>query len=68
MLFGLRANAFNCVGFCYDASGAAVHGAAAMRLKPLCSPFLLVEPPVVRGQQPQPPQPKDLPPVRSLFV
>ncbi|XP_068632224.1 tuberin isoform X2 [Battus philenor] len=67
MLFGLRANAFNCVGFCYDASGSAVYGAAALRLKPLCSPFLLVEPPVVRGQQPQHVQPKDLPPGSCVF-
>ncbi|PZC72537.1 hypothetical protein B5X24_HaOG211061 [Helicoverpa armigera] len=67
MLFGLRANQFNCVGFCYDASGAAVHGAAALRLKPVCSPFLMAEPPAQRGHQHQPPQPKDLPPGVSLL-
>ncbi|KOB78180.1 putative tuberous sclerosis 2 isoform 3 [Operophtera brumata] len=40
MLFGLRANSFNCVGFCYDVHGAPVSGAASLRMKPLCSPFL----------------------------
>ncbi|KAM3956957.1 LOW QUALITY PROTEIN: TSC complex subunit tuberin [Aphomia sociella] len=45
MLFGLRANASNNVGFCYDASGAMCSGAAAARLRPLCSPYLSVEPP-----------------------
>ncbi|XP_072932345.1 tuberin [Epargyreus clarus] len=60
MLFGLRANAFNCVGFCYDASGQAVCGPAALRLRPVCSPFLLVEPPSARAHQPQPL--KDVPP------
>ncbi|XP_013168999.1 PREDICTED: tuberin [Papilio xuthus] len=72
MLFGLRVNAFNCVGFCYEASGAVVWGAAAagpgaLRLQPLCSPFLLAEPPAVRGQQPQPLQPKDLPAGACVF-
>lgn len=61
MLFGLRANSFNCVGFCYDSNGVPVIGSLSLRMKPLCSPFLLAEPPLVRGQQPQPP--KDLPPV-----
>lgn len=63
MIFGLRANAFNCVGFCYDEKDAPVFGAAAVRLKPVCSPFLVVEPPAVRGQTPAPQQTKDLPPV-----
>ncbi|KAJ0176953.1 hypothetical protein K1T71_006962 [Dendrolimus kikuchii] len=61
MLFGLRANAFNCVGFCYDENGSPVSGATAVRLKPRCSPFLLADPPAVRGQQHHHPQPKDLP-------
>lgn len=65
MLFGLRANAFNCVGFCYDASGAPVSGAASLRMRPLCSPFLLAEPCAVRGQLHPPTQPKDLPPVSA---
>ncbi|XP_047024239.1 tuberin isoform X4 [Helicoverpa zea] len=68
MLFGLRANQFNCVGFCYDASGAAVHGAAALRLKPVCSPFLMAEPPAQRGHQHQPLQPKDLPPLKVELI
>lgn len=62
MLFGLRANALNYVGFCY-VGGAPVHGAAALRLRPLCSPLLLAEPPAPRGAPPPPA--KDLPPVRS---
>ncbi|CAH2106854.1 unnamed protein product [Euphydryas editha] len=62
MLFGLRANAFNCVGFCYDESGAVVHGAAALRLRPLCSPLLLAEPPAPRGAAPPAPPARDLPP------
>ncbi|KAJ8727807.1 hypothetical protein PYW08_016192 [Mythimna loreyi] len=62
MLFGLRANQFNCVGFCYDSSGAMVYGAAGMRLKPICSPFLMAEPPAQRGHPHTTLQPKDLPP------
>ncbi|XP_075973057.1 tuberin-like isoform X2 [Anticarsia gemmatalis] len=65
MLFGLRANQFNCVGFCYDASGAFVSGAAALRLRPVCSPFLLAEPPAQR--QHPPPPPKDAPPGTCLL-
>lgn len=65
MLFGLRANAFNCVGFCYDASGNPVSGAATLRMRPICSPFLWAEPPAVRGQCHPPTQPKDLPPVST---
>ncbi|CAG5031361.1 unnamed protein product [Parnassius apollo] len=68
MLFGLRANAFNCVGFCYEgAGGAAGGGGGASRARPVCSPFLLVEPPAVRGQTPQPLQQKDLPPGACVF-
>lgn len=49
MIFGLRANRLNCVGFCYDERGAAVHGAASLRLRPVCSPFLLAEGPPPAG-------------------
>ncbi|XP_050345803.1 tuberin isoform X7 [Nymphalis io] len=67
MLFALRANAFNCVGFCYE-GGTAVYGAAALRLRPLCSPFLLAEPPAPRGHQPAAAaQAKDLPPGACLL-
>ncbi|XP_046959991.1 tuberin isoform X8 [Vanessa cardui] len=66
MLFALRANAFNCVGFCYE-GGAAVYGAAALRLRPLCSPFLLAEPPAPRGHQPAGQQGKELPPGACLL-
>lgn len=59
MLFGLRANQFNCVGFCYDASGAPLYGVAALRVRPVCSPYLLTEPPAQRAHQPQPP--RDIP-------
>lgn len=61
MIFGLRANAYNYVGFCYDAAGAPVSGAAALRLRPLCSPALMAEPLVARGQHAPPA--KDAPPV-----
>ncbi|CAG4992292.1 unnamed protein product [Colias eurytheme] len=62
MLFGLRANASNCVGFCYDSRGACVWGAAALRVRPTCSPFLLAEPPLPRGAAAPPPPRADLPP------
>ncbi|KAI8435494.1 hypothetical protein MSG28_003791 [Choristoneura fumiferana] len=65
MIFGLRANAFNYVGFCYDASGAPVYGAAALRLRPLCAPALLAEPLVARGQHAPPA--KDAPPGTCLL-
>ncbi|CAH0719708.1 unnamed protein product, partial [Brenthis ino] len=53
MLFALRANEFNMVGFCYEqaaggAGGGAVYGAAALRLRPRCSPLLLAEAPAPR--------------------
>ncbi|XP_053607543.1 tuberin isoform X2 [Plodia interpunctella] len=54
LLFGLRVNEFCCVGFCYDSLGAPVWGAAAQRLRPVCSPHLLVEPCAVRAQPQQP--------------
>ncbi|XP_061712821.1 tuberin [Cydia pomonella] len=54
MIFGLRANAFNSVGFCYDSAGSPVYGAAALRIKPLCSPSLLAEPLAARGHHPPP--------------
>ncbi|CAH0398123.1 unnamed protein product [Chilo suppressalis] len=60
MVLALRVNSLNCVGFCYDSSGAAVSGAAAVRLRPLCSPLLLCEPLATRSQ-PAPAQ-RDLPP------
>ncbi|KAL4702381.1 hypothetical protein ACJJTC_005105 [Scirpophaga incertulas] len=49
LIFSLRANSFNCLGFCYDASGAVVSGEGAARLRPLCSPLLLCEPLGGRG-------------------
>lgn len=55
MIFGLRANRLNCVGFCYDERGAAVYGAAALRLRPVCSPFLLAEGPPAAGARAPPP-------------
>ncbi|KAI5634859.1 tuberin domain-containing protein [Phthorimaea operculella] len=61
MVFGLRANAFNCVGFCYDEQGKPVYGPNSARLKPLCSPFLMVEPVQARGQVSTAP-PRDAPP------
>ncbi|XP_050670637.1 tuberin [Leptidea sinapis] len=64
MLFALRANPLNCVGFCYEESGAVVWGAAAARLRPTCSPLLLVEPPAARNQAPPP---RDLPPGACLI-
>ncbi|XP_037293673.1 tuberin isoform X2 [Manduca sexta] len=58
LVFGLRVNALNCVGFCYDAHGAPVAGAGAgagaARLKPVWSPFLVAEALAVRGQAPAP--------------
>ncbi|XP_034830671.1 tuberin isoform X1 [Maniola hyperantus] len=59
MLFGLRANSLNCVGFCYE-NKQPVHGLAAARARPICSPFLLAEPPAPRGTQPA--TQKELPP------
>ncbi|XP_041978118.1 tuberin isoform X2 [Aricia agestis] len=58
MIFGLRANASNCVGFVYDAAGAAVLGAGggggggAAGRAPLCSALLLAEPPAPRAARP----------------
>lgn len=65
MIFGLRANAFNCVGFCSDgaaaapggAAGGATSGAAGGRARLVCSPYLTVEPPSARGAPPPPPSP-----------
>ncbi|XP_063381192.1 tuberin [Cydia fagiglandana] len=54
MIFGLRANAFNSVGFCYDSAGNPVYGTAALRIKPMCSPSLLAEPLAARGHHPPP--------------
>ncbi|XP_063361788.1 tuberin [Cydia amplana] len=54
MIFGLRANMFNSVGFCYDSAGSPVYGPAALRIKPLCSPSLLAEPLAARGHHPPP--------------
>ncbi|XP_063533671.1 uncharacterized protein LOC134743970 [Cydia strobilella] len=54
MIFGLRANLFNSVGFCYDGAGSPVYGTAALRIKPLCSPSLLAEPLAARGHHPPP--------------
>lgn len=65
MLFALRANEFNCVGFCYDAAGCAVSGAGALRLRARCSPLLLVEPPAPRAAPP--PGPRELPPGAVLL-
>ncbi|CAK1546878.1 unnamed protein product [Leptosia nina] len=65
MLFGLRANPFNCVGFCYDASGKPVWGAEAVRVKPTCSPFLLAEPAAARAQPT--PAPREPPPGACLI-
>ncbi|CAF4953558.1 unnamed protein product [Pieris macdunnoughi] len=55
MLFALRTNSFHWVGFCYDAAGAAVWGPTALRLRPVCSPYLVAEPPAARGAPPREP-------------